>query len=158
MNNAFSVAHGEGDAYWFRVTLLEVKATGEDTNGAFSLIEELHPPGCESPLHVRNNEELTYYVLEGEMTFTIGEKTIKGVPGTCIYVPRHIKHKYQVGGDSPAKVLSMFTPAGGEQFFIERSLPAEEYKLPPESVEVDGEFDMDKLTATAQKYGIEILG
>ncbi|WP_394121958.1 cupin domain-containing protein [Planococcus donghaensis] len=153
MNNAFSVGRGEGDAYWFNITLMEVKATGEDTNGVFSLLEELHPPGCETPLHVNNNEEITYYIQEGELAFSVGEKTIRGIPGTCVYVPRHIKHKFKVEGSSPAKVLTMFTPAGGEQFFVERSVPAAEYELPTVPVKPN----MDTLEETAKKYGIEIL-
>lgn len=154
MNNAFSFAHGEGDAYWFNGTLMEVKASGDETNGVFSLIEGLLPPGYETPLHAKSNEEDMYYVLEGDLTFIVGEKTIKGIPGTFVYVPRHIKHKFTVEGSSPAKVLFMFTPAGVEQFFIEMGVAADEYKLPTDPVE----FDMDKFVAAAQKYGIEILG
>lgn len=154
MNNAFSFAHGEGDAYWFNGTLMEVKATGQETNGVFSLIEGLLPPGYETPLHVKSKEEDMYYVLEGELTFTVGDKIIQGKAGTFIFVPRHIKHKFKVEGSSPAKVLFMFTPAGVEQFFIEMGVPADNYELPSEPVS----FDMDKFVATAQKYGIEILG
>lgn len=154
MNSGFSFAHGEGDAYWFNGTLMEVKASGEETNGVFSLIEGLLPPGYETPVHAKNNEEDMYYVLEGELAFTIGEKTITGNPGTFIYVPRHIKHKFKVEGSLPAKVLFMFTPAGVEQFFIEMGVPASGYELPTDPVE----FDMDIFVATAQKYGIEILG
>lgn len=154
MSNVFSVAYGKGDAYWFNGTLMEVKATGEETKGVFSLIEGLLPPGYETPLHVKSNEEDMYYVLEGELTFIVGEKTIKGIPGAFVYVPRHIKHKFKVEGSAPAKVLFMFTPAGVEQFFIELGVPAGEYKLPSDPIE----FDMDKFIETAQKYGVKILG
>jgi len=154
MSNAFSFAHGEGDAYWFNGTLMEVKATGNETNGAFSLIEGLLPPGYETPMHVKNNEEDIYFVLEGEVTITIEEKIIKGTRGTFVYVPRHIKHKFKVEGSSPAKVLFMFTPAGVEQFFIEMSVPADKYELPSMPMELD----MEKFAAAAQKYGIETLG
>lgn len=153
MKNAFTVAHGEGDAYWFNTTLVEVKATGEQTNRVFSLVQVLSPPGSETPLHINNNEEVTYYVLEGELTFTVGEKTIKGLPGSCIYVPRQIKHKFKIEGSSPARMLNMYTPAGREQLFIEMSMPADEYKLPSGPIK----FDMDRLITTAQKYGVEIL-
>ncbi|MDN7242833.1 cupin domain-containing protein [Planococcus sp. N028] len=154
MSNAFSFAHGEGDAYWFNGTLMEVKATGNETNGAFSLLEGLLPSGYETPLYAKTNEEDMFYVLEGEITFTVGEKTIKGIPGTFVYVPRHIKHKFKVEGSTPAKALFMFTPAGVEQFFIEMSVPADKYELPSEPMELD----MEKFAAAGQKYGIENLG
>ncbi|MGK7377445.1 cupin domain-containing protein [Planococcus shenhongbingii] len=153
LNNAFSFAHGKGRAYWFNGTLMEIKATSEDTNGVFSLIEGLLPPGYETPLHKKQNEEDICYVLEGEVTFTFGEKTIMGKPGTFVYVPRNLEHKFKVEGSSPAKVLFMFTPAGVEQFFIESGVAADEFKLP-----TDIDTDMEKFAATAQKYGVEILG
>ncbi|MDN7247024.1 cupin domain-containing protein [Planococcus shenhongbingii] len=154
LNNAFSFAHGEGKAYWFLGTLIEMKATGEDTNGVFSLFEELHPPGYETPLHLHRNEDEIFYVVEGEATFTVGEKTIVGKPGTFLYAPRNIQHKVKIEGSVPAKILIMLTPAGGEQFFVEASVPADNFKLPPETIVPD----MDQLMAAAQKFDIEILG
>ncbi|TWT01432.1 quercetin 2,3-dioxygenase [Planomicrobium sp. CPCC 101079] len=154
LNNAFAFAHGEGEAYWFLGTLLEMKATAKDTNGACGLIESLHPPGYATPLHVHQNEDEIFYVLEGELTFTVGEKTIMAKPGTFLYAPRGIAHMYKSEGTVPSRILIMVTPAGLEQFFVEASVPADEYKLPPDSIVPD----MDKLMAAAQTYGIEIQG
>ncbi|WKA55657.1 quercetin 2,3-dioxygenase [Planococcus shixiaomingii] len=154
MNNAFVFAHGEGKAYWFIGTLVEMKASAEDTNGAFSLVESLHPPGYATPMHLHQNEDEIFYVLEGEVTFTVGEKTIMAKPGTFLYAPRGIAHMYKSEGTVPSKILIMLTPAGMEQFFVEASVPAEEFKLPPDTVVPD----MDKVIAAAQKNGIEILG
>ena len=154
LNNAFMFARGEGRAYWFIGTLLEMKATAEETNGAFSLMESLHPPGYATPMHVHQNEDEIFYVLEGELTFTVGEKTIMAKPGTFLYAPRGIAHMYKSDGAVPSRILIMVTPAGMEQFFIEASVAADEYKLPPDTIVPD----MDKVMAAAGKYGIEILG
>ncbi|MGK7376996.1 quercetin 2,3-dioxygenase [Planococcus sp. 1R117A] len=153
LNNAFAFAQGEGKAYWFIGTLLEMKATAEDTKGVFSLVESLHPPGYATPMHVHQNEDEIFYVLEGEVAFTVGEKTIMAKPGTFLYAPRGIAHMYKSEGTVPSRILIMLTPAGMEQFFVEASVPAEEFKLPPDTVVPD----MDKLMAAAQKHGIEIL-
>lgn len=153
MNNAFASAHGDGQAFWFLSTLIEMKATAENTGGVFSLFEELHPPGYETPMHIHRNEEEAFYVVEGEATFTVGEETISAKPGTFLYGPRDIQHKYKVEGSMPLKLLIMLLPAGGEQFFIESSVPADEFKLPPDTLAPD----MGKLIAAAQKYGIEIV-
>lgn len=154
MNNAFSFARGEGKTYWFDGNLLEIKATGEETNGIFSLLEGLHPPGYENPMHYHRSVESVYYILEGEATFVLGANTIKGKPGTFVYAPRNTAHKFKIEGNMPAKMLVMFTPAGIEQFFVELGVPADDYKLPPNTIVTD----FEKLMAAAQKYDVEIIG
>ena len=54
-----------GDVYRFL-------ATGEDTNGKYALFEALVPPGGGPPPHVHSREEEGFYVLEGEITFSVG--------------------------------------------------------------------------------------
>lgn len=154
LNDGSSFSRDQGKAYWFDGALMEVKATSEDTNGVFSLIEALFPPGYEIPLHFKRNEDDIFYVLEGDVTFTLGDKIIEGSPGTFLYAPRNIKHKFKIGGSSPAKLLIMFTPGGVEQFFIESGVRAESLQLPPGTIK----SDMEKSMAVAQKYGVEILG
>ena len=45
------VSTSEESAFWFLGTLTLVKSTGESTNGAFGLIEQLIPAGFASPYH-----------------------------------------------------------------------------------------------------------
>ena len=151
--NAFALTSGEGKKYWFLGSLMEVKVTGEETNGAFSLLEFNDAPDSSTPLHIHHDEDEYFYVLEGEATFTIGEKTILAKPGTFLFAPRDIAHMYKIEGSKPAKIIMMLVPAGLEKLFIDHSAPATEYKLPPEDVETD----MEKLFADAPNYGIEIL-
>ena len=153
MNNAFSFAHREGKAYWFDGNLMEVKAAGEETNGVFCVVEGLHPAGYETPLHIHHNEEESMYILEGELTYTIGDTTITAQPGTFIYAPRNIQHKFKVEGTQPARTLSILSPAGVERFYIESGVEADEYKLPPDTIVPD----LNKMMAASQKYGIEIV-
>ncbi|MGK7376995.1 hypothetical protein ACSFXN_04075 [Planococcus sp. 1R117A] len=44
LNNAFAFAQGDGKTYWFLGSLLEMKATSEDTGSAFGMVELTHPP------------------------------------------------------------------------------------------------------------------
>jgi uncharacterized cupin superfamily protein len=73
----YVLAKEEGQAVWFLGTLVLVKATGERTGGAFGLIDNLMPAGFASPYHVHRNEDESFYVLEGEMTFYVGEEKVK---------------------------------------------------------------------------------
>ncbi|WP_422122431.1 quercetin 2,3-dioxygenase [Planococcus sp. X10-3] len=152
-NLAFALASGEGEKYWFLGTLMEVKVTGEETGGQFSILEEIDAPDFVTPLHIHHKEDECFYLLEGEVTFTIGDKTISAKPGTFVFAPRDIAHMYKVEGSQPAKILSMLTPAGLEKLFIKYSVPTTEYKLPPDDIE----SDVDKLFAESADYGIEIL-
>jgi len=69
-----------GDVYRFLVT-------GDDTNGKYALWEAIVPPGGGPPLHVHSREEEGFYVLEGEITFTIGDKRLVASAG--MFAPRY---------------------------------------------------------------------
>jgi quercetin dioxygenase-like cupin family protein len=153
LNKAFALASGEGKKYWFLGSLMEVKVKGEETEGAFSLLEEIDPPDFVTPLHIHRNEDEYFYVLEGEVTFTIGEEIIPAKPGTFVFAPRDVAHMYKIDNSNPAKIITMLVPAGLENLFIDCSVPASAYKLPPEGVETD----MEKLFAQALEYGVEVL-
>lgn len=150
---AFAFASGEGEKYWFLGTVMEVKVSGEETGGAFSVLEEIDPPGFEAPLHIHHREDEYFYVLEGEATFTIGDETVRATPGMFVFAPRDLAHTYKVEGTEPAKLLSILAPAGLEKLFIECSVPADRYELPSDDVEMD----VDKLFGLAADYGVEVL-
>ena len=123
-----------------------VRATGEATNGAFGLVENVMPPGFASPYHTHRLEDEAFYVVEGRMAFVCdGEWTIAG-PGAFVYGPRNIPHGFKVLGDTAARMLLLCTPGGFDQFVVELSEPA---PAPP---------DMAKLMTVAAKYSIDILG
>ena len=54
-----------------------MKSTGESTNGAFGLIEQLIPAGFASPYHIHHLEDEAFYVLEGEVMFVRDGKWLK---------------------------------------------------------------------------------
>jgi ketosteroid isomerase-like protein/quercetin dioxygenase-like cupin family protein len=123
-----------------------LRATGQTTNGAFGLVENLMPPGFASPYHTHHLEDEAFYVLEGDMAFVCdGDWTIAG-PGTYVFGPRNIPHGFKVLGDVPARMLLLCAPAGFDQFVVEMSEPT---PAPP---------DMAKLMAVAAKYRVDILG
>jgi quercetin dioxygenase-like cupin family protein len=144
----YSLAREEGQAVWFLGLPTFIKATDEQSGGAFGLIEQVVPVGFESPYHVHHAEEESFFVLEGELTFISGERQMIGTAGSYTFLPRDIPHGFKVTGDKPARFFILATPAGFEQFIIDMSNPE-----PPA-----GPPDMDKLMSLAAKYNIEILG
>ncbi len=124
-----------------------LRATGQTTNGAFGLIEQLTmPPGFASPYHTHRLEDEAFYVLEGRVAFVCGDEWIDAGAGTYVFGSRGIAHGFTVAGDAPARMLFLVSPAGFEQFVVELSTPA------------PAAPDMEKLMAVAAKYQVDIHG
>ena len=135
-----------GDVYRFL-------ATGDDTNGQYALWEAIVPPGGGPPPHVHSREEEGFYVLEGEITFTIGDNRLVAGAGTFANMPVGTPHSFTNESGKPAKVLISVTPAGLEQMFFEVGQPVPAgatTALPPTREEIE------KLLAVAPRYGIGI--
>jgi mannose-6-phosphate isomerase-like protein (cupin superfamily) len=132
-----------GDKYTF-------KATAKDTGGAYALWEIATVAAAGGPPpHIHEREDEAFYVLEGEMTFQIGERTVNAAAGTYLFAPRGIPHKFSNPSSNPAKALVIVSPGGFEKALEELSQFAARGDQPP---------DMEKLLAVADKYGIKIAG
>lgn len=153
---AFGLKADEGNARWWLGGLAVIKATGKDTDGRYSLVEILDPEGGETPLHVHHNEDEGFWILEGSLTFEVGDKTIKAEPGSFLFGPKGIPHRYRVD-KGPARLLFILSPAGFEDFILATSEPAQSLTLPPEG-EPPTEEDFAQLAELASQYGCEILG
>ena len=128
---------GPGEGKAIPVPSHLIKATKDDTRGAYSLLE-VNVRGGGPPQHIHKAEEEAFYVLEGEVNIKIGEQTISGTVGSFVVIPRGIVHTFRNVGPTPAKLLVIFSPPGFEQFFFE--------------IVVDEEIDI------AKKYNIEVVG
>ena len=129
-------------------------ATGEDTNGKYALWEALVPPGGGPPPHVHSREEEGFYVLEGEITFTVNGERVVATKGMFANMPVGTQHSFKNESDKPARMLISVAPAGLEKMFFEVGVPLTEgatTALPPTKDEIE------KLLAFAPKFGIEIL-
>src|SRR5262245_17908493 len=135
-----------GDVYRFL-------ATGDDTNGKYALWEALVPPGGGPPPHVHSREEEGFYILTGEITFTMGDKRLTASAGMFVNMPVGTPHSFKNESGTPAKMLISVAPAGLEKMFFEVGVPLPEGStaaLPPTKEEID------KLLARAPSYGVEI--
>jgi quercetin dioxygenase-like cupin family protein len=92
-----------GDVYRFL-------ATGEDTNGKYALVEAFVSPGGGPPPHVHSREEEGFYVLEGEITFTIGDKRLVASAGMFAKLPVGTPHSFKNERSKPAKILISVAP------------------------------------------------
>jgi quercetin dioxygenase-like cupin family protein len=135
-----------GDVYRFL-------ATGEDTNGKYTLIEALVGPGGGPPPHVHSREEEGFYILEGEITFNINGERVVATAGMFANMPVGTPHGFKNESNKPAKMLVSVAPAGLEKMFMEIGVPLAEGATTALSPTRE---DIEKLLAIAPKYGIEI--
>lgn len=131
-----------------------ILATGEQTGGAYCLADATVPPGGGPPPHYHTREEETFYVTEGEIIFTVEDRTVTGTPGTFVQIPRGMPHAFKNNTSKPARMLIQCSPAGFEKFMAEFAieLPSPDSPpLPPQPGEIA------KLLSVAPKYGIVML-
>ncbi|MGB8170701.1 MAG: cupin domain-containing protein [Chthoniobacteraceae bacterium] len=131
-----------------------ILATGEQTGGAYCLSEAIVPPGGGPPPHYHTREEEQFYVLDGEITFTVDGEEIVGRRGMFVQIPRGTPHAFKNKSDAPARMLIMCTPAGFEKFMAEFAVELPSPDAPP--VPPSGN-EIAKLLEVAPKYGIVML-
>jgi quercetin dioxygenase-like cupin family protein len=135
-----------GDVYRFQ-------ATGEDTNGKYALWEAVVPPGGGTPPHIHSREEEGFYVLEGEITLTIGDTRLVASAGMFANMPVGTPHSFKNESSKPARLLISLAAAGLEQMFFEVGVsvpPGETTAQPPTKEEIE------RLLTAAPRYGVEI--
>ncbi|MCC9604996.1 cupin domain-containing protein [Blastopirellula sp. JC732] len=136
-----------GDAY-------RLLATGEETGGTYAMMDATVPLGGGPPPHIHRREEEAFYVLEGEITFTLEDEQIIAGPGCFLNMPIGSRHCFKNESDQPARMLITVAPAGLEEMFLEvgQLLASEEDQPQPPTEE-----DIQKLLEAAPRYGVEIL-
>jgi quercetin dioxygenase-like cupin family protein len=125
-----------------------LKLLGGATGDSIMMFEETVPAGTKSTLHLHRDSDEVGYVLEGEITFLIGDEVTVGRPGTYAFMPRGVRHAWKSTGTETGKVLFLYTPAkaGGlleEQHETRRSF---------------GEMSESELADTLERHGWELLG
>ena len=141
------LARDQGEALWFFGSLTVIKADGD----RYALAEQLFPLGIETPLHVQPEDDETFYVLEGEVTFFAGEDRARASVGSVVHVPSGTPHGFRIESQT-ARMLVVTTPQH-LAFFRAVGDPTPERTLPPPA-----EPDMDRVMAAAADYKIDIRG
>jgi quercetin dioxygenase-like cupin family protein len=117
MNDPIVLDPGQGDALKARGSVMLFKAVAATTGGAFSLHERHLPPrGRRPPPHRHTDAQEAFYVLEGEVEFTLGPETVRRGPGSFVLVPGGLAHTFGNPGSTPARVLVLHAPAMDQYF------------------------------------------
>jgi quercetin dioxygenase-like cupin family protein len=134
MNKPVVLRRGDAEALGVLGSQMTFLCRGDQTGHAWSVAECAAPRDVGPPPHHHTWDE-SYYVLEGEVVFTIdgGEQLVK--TGDFVYVPGGVSHGFRGASDVVARVLIFDAPAASEAFFREtarevREMPRDLAKVP----------------------------
>ena len=143
--DASFVSPNEGKKCNVFADTITIKISSEMTKGAYSICEDVTPPGQGAPPHKHTRETETFIVLEGEYEFQCGDSKFKGSKGAMVVLPKEIPHAFKNMGNTTGRTLMVLVPGGLEKVFEDLSV------MPP------GPPDLGKINAITMKYGVEFL-
>lgn len=154
LTQAVVLKANEGRALWHLGALINFKALGSETGGEYWALEGLADQHMAVPLHSHSREVEVWYVLEGEITFTIGDEKRTVGPGAFATIPRNTPHTFQIRSGT-ARWFGIGLPAGLDQWFFETGEPAQALTLPPPATTPP---DVEAIIASLKSYGTDTLG
>ena len=110
--------------------------------GGASCVEFRAAPGFDTGLHVHESLEETFYVLDGEFEFRVGDETIRAAPGACVFVPPGVPHAFSNRSEIRARLLLTMSPPGHDRYFDELA----------EILAVEGPPDSEAIAALRTRY------
>ena len=125
---------------------VDLLLTGKDTGGRLLLIRSLERQGCEPPRHRHRNEDEFVYVLDGELTYYLGEREHRARARSCLFLPRGGELGFVVETQE-AHLLTLVLPAGLEGYYVELDAAGRE-----------ADVTVERLVSVAARYGVEITG
>ena len=125
---------------------MSVKASAEQTAGAFTLLEANEPADFGPPMHIHHDAGEAFYVVAGEYIIFVRDEQFACPAGSFVYIPAGTPHGFRVGAE-PSRKLNIYTPAAMLGYFDELSAAI-----------ATGKADPDSLTELAARYGMEVIG
>lgn len=131
-----------------------VRVSGAQTNGLYTVIEQVNHPGVGVPMHYHENEDETFHVMEGKVEYQLADRKVLGTPGTTVFLPRRVPHAFRFVEGAPARVLLIVSPAKLEKMFDElAALPAPGAPGTPGGPPPD----MARIVAICARYGVRMV-
>jgi mannose-6-phosphate isomerase-like protein (cupin superfamily) len=118
-----------------------IRVAATQTSGAYSIVEVVSSPGDSTPLHVHENDDEHYVILEGIARMVCGDTTFDAAAGMAVTFPRNIPHAWGNVGDTPLRMLVTSTPGGSE----------ESVRMIDDGMEID-------LPTLEQRFGVRVVG
>jgi quercetin dioxygenase-like cupin family protein len=144
---------GAGKSFWLLTDLYTFKVVGDDTNGAFTVMEVAAGAELGPPPHIHRYCDESFYVLDGTFDFSLAGQAFTAGAGAFVHLPKGVAHTHRAGGGAPARALVIQSPAGVERLIEEAGNPSRTPSVPPAPPE---QSEFERIVAIAKKHGIEV--
>jgi quercetin dioxygenase-like cupin family protein len=142
----FVYQRDESELRWMGETSTHFLATGALTGGAFALVEEKAKRGVSVPLHKHQDDMESFYVLEGEVAFYLGDQPgIRARAGAFVHVPGGTVHGFRIESETARYLI--LTTARHAEFYRAITAPS---ALTP--------IDDAVIGKACQEYGVDFVG
>ena len=112
---ALFIPPGEGRPYNMGRMSALFKADGSETAGRYSISEWWLEPNTSGPGAHSHEEDDVFYVLEGTMSFLLGDRWVDAPAGSFVLAPGGTTHDFQNRGTVRAGALNISVPGNFEQ-------------------------------------------
>ena len=147
MQNTFILSLEEGrlpKPYTVLGMPIHLKVSGSDTNGQLSVFVSEHNKNQGPPLHLHDSDE-TFYVIEGELIFQMGDTRVSAVPGDILFVPRNMPHAFLTNVEK-GRLVCIVNPTGNAEKLFEKLSSYKE--MPP----------VEEIARVHEELGLKIVG
>lgn len=148
-DNTFPGADTE--PFWFLGGRARILVPGSRTNGALSVMEFFDTAGHAPPHHIHADEDEVWIVLDGEVSFFVGDQRLDLQTGQIAFGPRGVPHSYLVRSET-ARLAVAFTPSCVEEWFSANGTPVTRLD------DVAPAFDIGNILASAEPFHVSVAG
>jgi mannose-6-phosphate isomerase-like protein (cupin superfamily) len=134
----------QSSSEWFHISpgeRFKLRTSAVETEGAHTMLEMMADSRYGTPMHIHNNEDEHFIVLEGTLHIANGDKTFDAPAGTTVTVGKGVPHAWCNLHAIPLRLLIVFSPGGAEELF--REVAAR---------------DSDDIAAILDRFGCRIVG
>lgn len=117
----YALAWGEGRTYEMYGNFFTFKAGSNETGLAF--IEYTTRKGEEPETHTHNGEDEIFFVLDGELEFSCGGKTLRAGPRGFVFLPRDVPHNFRILSEGDVRLLVVTAPPVWAEFLEAEARP-----------------------------------
>jgi len=142
----------QGLAWWFLDTLVVEHRCAPEMDTV--VLEMTLPVGSAPPLHVHDDLDDTWYILEGQMVLRCGDEELAVGAGHWVSMPRGVPHTFRVVGEREARILLVHDNATFRDLIRDISTPATARVVPSHPTFPP----MDELARIAASHDLRPIG
>ncbi|MEU3464716.1 cupin domain-containing protein [Streptomyces sp. NPDC006733] len=146
-----TLPEADAEPFWFLGGRARILLPGSRTNGALSVLEFFDTAGHAPPHHLHADEDELWTVLDGEVSFFVGDQRLDLQAGQIAFGPRGTPHSYLVRS-ATAHLAVAFTPSRIEEWFSSNGTPATRLD------DVAPTFDIGAILTSAAAFHVSVTG